>query len=144
MQIIGTKIFESSIRRKLRYFYFDHIRPIFCDMNKNIRGQIPRTFAETDDMFRDISFALIKDFYEEQYSCDNVDWFADEKHRKVAAWLEESYKYIVELRPILIKQYESILFTEDYHKVENHERLITIADTVVLHGLVSYREYLWT
>lgn len=148
----------TGIKRYLRNVYYYKVRPIFYDMNKRVRKQIPRTFAETDNMFRNVSFALIIDFYENQFIEGQVDWTYTKEHENAANWLKLAYKYITEHRPLLNDLNEEFLDSYDFddllaYNEENRkvnqmmhelEELIDALDSTILHGLVTYRFYLWT
>jgi hypothetical protein len=93
--------------RKVEYFYFDHIKPIFKPCHKKLRKSIPRTWADTVSLIVDVNFAMIKEFYEDEYLLGFVDWKASSKnHENFEKWLKKAYKYITEERPLLNKKLE--------------------------------------
>lgn len=85
-------------------FYYDHIKTIFKPHHSRLRKAIPRQWWDLSGLIIEINFEIIKSFYEDEYSKGIIDWNSDKYHKKFAAWLEASYKYITVERPELEKQ----------------------------------------
>lgn len=83
-------------------YYYEYIKPAFCPKNKKIRAAIPRKWADISNLIVDINFAMIKQFYEDEYLLGFVDWEgSSEGHKKFEQWLKEAYAYVVYKRPSL-------------------------------------------
>lgn len=87
---------------RFRMYYYDHIKPIFCPRNKKIRDAVPRSWADITSLIVDVNFAMIKQFYEDEYLLGIVDWEgSSEGHKKFEQWLKEAYAYVAHKRPSL-------------------------------------------
>ena len=83
-------------------YYYDYVKPIFCPKNKNIRKAVPRKWADITSLIVDVNFAMIKQFYEDEYLLGIVDWEgSSERHKKFEQWLKEAYAYVAHKRPSL-------------------------------------------
>ena len=122
----------------------------------------------------DVNFEFIREFYEDEYKADIVDWEATEHHSEFAKWLEGAYTYITKERPQLEidlsnayppfkgfdemfkpsvnkdgkKMYEladdGIPYDVKYKEVNRIEQLIEDTDTEILTQFVKRRNYFWT
>jgi hypothetical protein len=88
-------------------YYYDNIKPIFFPRNKKIRKVIPRAWADVTSLIVDVNFAMIKQFYEDEYLLGFIDWEgSSEGHKKFEEWLKEAYTYICHKRPSLNAEME--------------------------------------
>ena len=87
---------------RFRMYYYDRFRPIFFPQHKKVRAAVPRTWADITSMIVDVNFAMIKEFYEDEYLLGIVDWEgSSEGHKKFEEWLKEAYAYAAYKRPSL-------------------------------------------
>jgi hypothetical protein len=87
---------------KWSMYYYDVIKPIFSPRNKKIRKSVPRKWVDISSLIVDTNFAMIKQFYEDEYLLGIVDWEnSSEGHRQFEKWLKDAYAYIVYKRPSL-------------------------------------------
>lgn len=110
----------------LRLYYYDYIKPIFKPQHKKLRKSIPRTWVDTVSLIVDVNFAMIKEFYEDEYLLGNIDWKGSSKeHGNFEKWLKKTYKYITEEKPELEKKmelaYPPITKIEDMFEREQQE-----------------------
>lgn len=83
-------------------YYYDVIKPIFRPRNKKVRKAIPRKWADVTSLIVDVNFAMIKQFYEDEYLLGIVDWEnSSEGHKQFEQWLKEAYIYVTCKRPSL-------------------------------------------
>ena len=159
---------------RLRMHYWEIIRPIFSPSNQRIRKFIPRTYRDISHLMVDVNFEFIREFYEDEYKADIVDWEATEQHSEFAKWLESAYAYITKERPQLgidlnnayppfksfgdmfkptvdkdgKKMYEladdGVPYEVKYKEVNRIEELIENKDTEILTEFVKRRNYFWT
>lgn len=159
---------------RLRMYYWEIIRPIFNPSNQRIRKFIPRTYKDISQLMVDVNFEFIREFYEDEYKADIVDWEATEHHSEFAKWLEGAYIYITKERPQLEidlsnayppfksfdemfkpsvnkdgkKMYvladDGIPYDVKYKEVNRIEKLIEDTDTEILTEFVKRRNYFWT
>jgi hypothetical protein len=159
---------------RFRMMYYDKVKPIFFPQNKKIRASIPRTWADITSLIVDVNFAMIKQFYEDEYLLGFVDWEgSSEGHKKFEEWLKEAYAYISYKRPSLEasrdasypplrpfdewfkpvekdgkKWYEmqddGVPYEVKYKDVHRFEKEIAENDTRILNQMIEYREYFWT
>jgi hypothetical protein len=155
-------------------YYWEIIRPIFSPSNQRIRKFIPRTYKDISHLMVDVNFEFIREFYEDEYKADIVDWEATEHHSEFAKWLEGAYTYITKERPQLEidlsnayppfksfdemfkpsvnkdgkKMYEladdGIPYEVKYKEVNRIEELIENKDTEILTEFIKRRNYFWT
>lgn len=151
------EILFGDIKYTLSQVYYYHIQPIFKDSNKRVRKAIPRIYIETDELIIEVSFAIIKEFYEKQYLNSDIDWTCPNSTLETAEWLELSYDYITNRRDAFIQYIDSLweamhfipdrenndAFAAAYDRLEKLEALLNKADTLVLEGLIKYRGELW-
>jgi hypothetical protein len=87
---------------RYRMYYYDCVRPICFPQHKKVRAAVPRTWADITSMIVDVNFAMIKEFYEDEYLQGTVDWEnSSEGHKKFEQWLKEAYAYAAHKRPSL-------------------------------------------
>lgn len=77
-------------------FYYTKLKPIFSPKHKTVRKAVARGYSDLVQVIVDVNFAIIKEFYEEEYLNGIVDWQATETDKEFAKWLENSYLYITE------------------------------------------------
>lgn len=83
-------------------YYYEVIKPIFRPENKKIRKAIPGKWTDVTSLIVDVNFAMIKQFYEDEYLLGIVDWEnSSEGHKQFEQWLKETYDYITIKRPSL-------------------------------------------
>ena len=159
---------------RLRMYYWEIIRPIFKPSNQRIRKFIPRTYRDISHLMVDVNFEFIREFYEDEYKADIVDWEATEHHSEFAKWLESAYTYITKERPQLeidlsnayppFKGFDNMFkpavdkdgkrmfemvddgipYEVKYKEVNRIEKLIEDTDTEILTEFVKRRNYFWT
>jgi hypothetical protein len=159
---------------RCRIYYYDNIKPIFFPNNKKIRDSIPKTWSDITSLIVEVNFAMIKQFYDDEYMLGFVDWKSDEKHREFEQWLQKAYTYISYKRPSLeAKMNESypplkpldemfkpivdqegrkmfqfnddgVPYSEKYKKVIEFEEKIKNTDTKILKKMIEYRDFFWT
>lgn len=143
-----------------RDFYWSKIRTIFKPAHKRIRKAIPRDWRDLDYIIENVNFEVLKSFYEDEFLKDIVDWTSTPNHKEFAEWLEKSYNYIVNERPVLQKRMdeaypESIGFELNrgmnkttykklYGEVEKYENLIEKKDTELMVEIIKRRRWFWT
>lgn len=122
------------------------IKCFFKPHGKKYRAAIPNTWTDVSMLIKDVNFAFVKGFYEDEYLKGIVDWNSDEYNRKFAKWLESAYKYITIDRPALQKQmdaaYPETNFNDmfDEPKTDEHGRVTrTMKSCKELYGK-SYEE----
>jgi hypothetical protein len=87
---------------KWSMYYYDVIKPIFNPSNKKVRKAVTRKWADVTSLITDVNFAMIKQFYEEEYLLGFVDWEnSSEGHKQFEQWLKDTYAYVVYKRPSL-------------------------------------------
>lgn len=85
-----------------RIYYYDRVKPILFPQHKKIRDAIPRIWADITSIIVDVNFAMIKEFYEDEYLLGTTDWEgSSEGHKKFEEWLKEAYAYAEYKRPLL-------------------------------------------
>jgi len=159
---------------RLRMYYWEIIRPIFSPSNQRIRKFIPRTYRDISHLMVDVNFEFIREFYEDEYKADIVDWEATEQHSEFAKWLESAYIYITKERPQLEidlsnayppfksfsdmfkptidkdgkKMFEmaddGIPYEVKYKEVNRIEEEIETKNTEILTEFIKRRNYFWT
>lgn len=93
---------------RLRMYYYDYIKPIICPNHKKIRSAVPRNWQDITSLIVSVNFAMIKEFYEDEYLLGIVDWEnSSEDHKKFEHWLKEAYAYICYKRPSLEAEMEN-------------------------------------
>ena len=157
-----------------RMHYYDRFRPIFFPQHKKVRAAVPRAWADITSMIVDVNFAMIKEFYEDEYLNGIVDWKgSSEGHKKFEQWLKEAYAYTTHKRPSLEAERDNSYppsqpFNEMFQLVERDgkkfyqmkddgvpyevkykdvirlEKEIEETDTKFLKEMIDYREYFWT
>ena len=158
----------------VRMWYYDNVLPIIKPKHTRIRKIIPKTWKDLSALIVDVNFEIIKSFYEDEYINGEVDWSANEPHKKFADWLEKAYKYVNEVRPSLLEQRDNsypaskpfnelfkpivdengrrffemvddgIPYEKKYAEVIRLENLIDDNDTETLTNMIKFREYFWT
>ncbi len=123
-------------------FWHKHIRTIYHPHNNRLRNTIPKTWMDKDAIFENVSFEIIKSFYEDEYKADIVDWENTPNTAKFIEWLEGAYRYVTEVRPFLLRKADNAY--PNFDKMTQIETEITNTDTKVLKELVEWRKHLWT
>jgi hypothetical protein len=104
----GRLIIWNLIPYKFKFYYYDFIRPIFKPEHRKLRESIPRTWADTVSLIVKVNFAMITEFYEDEYLLGFVDWKGSSKeHGLFEKWLQKTYKYIKEERVVLMAKLDS-------------------------------------
>lgn len=159
---------------RFRMYYYDCIKPIFFPKHKKVRAAVPRTWADITSMIVDVNFAMIKEFYEDEYLDGMVDWQgSSEGHKKFEEWLKEAYAYAAYKRPSLEAERDNSYppsrpFDEMFQPIEENgkklyqmkddgvpyevkykdvirlDKEIEENDTKFLKEMIDYREYFWT
>lgn len=88
-----------------KVFYWETVKPLFFPQNKKIRKAVTRSWMDISSLIVDVNFAMIKQFYEDEYVNGIVDWEeSSQKHKEFAQWLEQAYAYITSERKLLEQQ----------------------------------------
>jgi hypothetical protein len=115
-----------------------------------VRNAIPKKYSDGVELIRQVNFAIIQEFYEEESSM--VDWSAHEEHQKFYSWLQHAYEYITSGR--LLKEQELNQAWENidtnkpglskYSHVQAIENQIEQQDDKILVEMMRNRKYFWT
>lgn len=157
-----------------RHLYYEHIYPQLRPAHQRLHKAIPKEWRDTCELMVELNFAMIVEFYQQEYLKGRVDWQADESHKEFAQWLERTYQYISQERvrleilkekaypptppfeqmftPIVnegkVKSYKmnepQESYQELYGEVERLEKEIEEKDTEVLIEFVKRRGFFWT
>lgn len=104
------KTLEESIETlsyRLRMYYYDYLKPVIRPSHQKLRKSIPRNWVDTVNLIVNVNFAMIKEFYEDEYLLGFVDWKGTGKnHENFEKWLKKTYKYITEERALLNNKLE--------------------------------------
>lgn len=166
-----------EIWSRLPYSWKDNwwkFKSIFSPQHKKVRKAFPRTWADTTELIRVLNFAMLTEFYEDEFLDGWVDWDSDESHREFKSWLTASYHYITVERPDLEKRYWDAMpndnffdqfektvdaygqvvyktkgdpkqcYNEKYGKADKIEQEILEKDTSILKEMVEKRDRFWT
>lgn len=140
-KIIETYLYSKNIKRvftnlipyKFKLYFYDFIKPIFKPEHKKLRKSIPRTWTDTVSLIVEVNFAMITEFYEDEYLLGNVDWKGSSKeHGLFEKWLKKTYKYIKEDRVDLMAKLDSA-----YPPVKPFNEMFE--ETIDNNGKKSYR-----
>ena len=149
--------------------YLYPMRCYFNPRHRKLRNSIPKTWCDSTELVREVNFAIITEFYEDEYLNGFVNWESDEPHKEFAQWLEKSYDYIKNGRPKMqetldasypkhkkelenckdfneyFNQDNETPYEERYKNVIYWENLIQERDDKMLVELITkYRSFLWT
>ena len=108
----------NRIYQRLEWKFLYPMRCFFNPRHKKLRKAIPRTWADSCDLYREVCFALIKEFYEDEIggakglaasiacneNCKVKELWAKESSQNwidFYKWLGEAYGYITVKRPAL-------------------------------------------
>jgi hypothetical protein len=150
------------------------VKAIFSPEHKKLRKALPRTWADTTELIRILNFAMLTEFYEDEFLDGWVDWDSDESHKQFKDWLTASYIYIKLERPELEKRYWEAMpnddffsqfekttdshgqtvykhkgdpkqcYNERYGKADKIEQEMLEKDTSILTGIIEKRDRFWT
>jgi len=131
------------------------LKSFFMPQHKKIRAAIPRTWTDLVDTIREVNFAMVVEFYEDEYLDGHTDWSATKVHQEFEQWLIMAYNYIKVKRPELDKAYwasfpdldnidRTMEYEQLYGKTNRLEKEILDKDTELLVQIVSRREMFWT
>jgi len=150
-----VKIWRRA-ERKLNDFVWNVYR-YFNPCHKKIRDAIPRKWVNQVELIRDVNFAFIVEYVEgEMYI---IDWESDDKHKEVAAFLDQAYTYIKTGRHLLEQKIwealdEAILtretegikrsYEERYGEHDQLEAELDQRDLEILVKLMQYRKWMWS
>lgn len=115
-----------------------------------VRAAVPRRYMDATELIRNVNFAIIKEFYEEETS--HVDWSAHAEHQEFFTWLQKSYEYVTCERLIKDQQLKQAWEHVDnskpglskYAHVEAIEGQIEQQDDEILQQMMRYRKYFWS
>lgn len=120
---------------KWSMYYYDVIRPIFFPRNKKIRKAVTRNWSDITNLIVNLNFAMIKQFYEDEYLLGIVDWEgSSEGHKKFEQWLKEAYTYVSYKRPTLEVEMENA-----YPPSKPIEEWFESEPTIDEHGTKTYK-----
>jgi len=89
-------------------YYYNNIRTIFSSKNKKIRAFVLREWVDITSLIVDVNFAMIKQFYEDEYLLGTIDWEkSSDTHKQFEQWLKEAYTYVSYKRPTLEAERDS-------------------------------------
>ena len=80
-----------KIENKFLYSF----RCFFNPKHNKVRKSIPRVWRDSDYLIVRTNFAIITEFYEDEFLGGFIDWDYDESHKEFKNWLIESYNYIL-------------------------------------------------
>lgn len=166
MQIIGIKhwafnMYHNRLKNAIRK-HRDENR----NMRKRISCAIPKSWRDVDDIYSQVCFAIIVEFYENEFmpDVDNgwTDWektIENISNHHFVDWLKFSYRAITEDIPRgeeameqLYEQWPKESFEGDAEELKSYlcteiaryeEELQRVYDDI-LYGLVKYRGQMWT
>jgi hypothetical protein len=115
-----------------------------------VRDAIPKRFIDGVELIRQVNFAIIQEFYEQE--SDSVDWRAHEEHQKFYSWLQHAYEYIASGRLLKEQELNQAWKNIDankpglskYSHVQAIEDQIEQQDDKILVEMMQYRKYFWT
>jgi len=154
---------------RIEHRYLYPMRCWFNPRHTKLRKSIPNQWSDSSELVREVNFAIITEFYEDEYTNGFVNWESDDTHKEFAKWLESAYDYIKNGRPkmeeTLYASYPKhdkklkdckdfneyfnrdgdIPYEEKYEDVIYWENLIETRDNKILVELVSkYKGFMWT
>ena len=131
-----------------------YIYRIFKPCHTKIRAAIPRNWTDQVELIRDINFAFIREYVEDEMQSTCWD---EGEYKNVHTFLNESYQYITVDRLNLVKSISNALITtqqdparkhltyaEKYDIVNKLEEELDAHDMDVLVKLMQYRKYMWS
>lgn len=149
---------HQKLWNKIHFTTYDsvwYVYRLFKPCHQKVRNTIPRQWSDLVELIRDVNFAFIVEFYEDEYRKESFADPDNDEAQKVAEFLETSYKYIKEERELL--QNKISLELDLVWRVDNKEqRSKTYADifvlekelesrdTEVLVKLMQYRAWMWS
>jgi hypothetical protein len=115
-----------------------------------VRDAIPKRFIDGVELIRQVNFAIIQEFYEQE--SNSVDWSAHEEHQKFYSWLQHAYEYITSGRLLKEQELNQAWKNIDANKpglskyahVQAIEDQIEQQDDKILVEMMQYRKYFWT
>jgi hypothetical protein len=147
--------FYIKLYNKVYYMLYDFtwwVYRLFKPCHKKIRNTIPRRWVDSVELIRDVNFAFITEFVEDEIHI--TDWEHNDEYKKVFTFLKESYSYITEERQLLVDKKEKLLieafesnlkpYVERYGEHDLIETEIENRDTDILIKLMQYRQWLWS
>lgn len=144
--------------RNLTYFLNNKVWVIyrwFKPCHPKIRKAIPRGWADLDYVIREMNFAALVEFYEEEYEGYEEDptfLSINEENKKFDEWIHSAYSHITKHRKEMEKEIENISCwdTEDldekskcYEDLLEKETILDKADTKVLVEIIQNRFKMW-
>jgi hypothetical protein len=141
-----VKVKISMLWDKLCYF----VRP----RQRWLTKQIPNEWNDKVTLIRDLNFAMIVHFIEDEKCFENTDYDnSSEGHAEFAKELRECYDYIKNERPKLDNLYWNSFpdenaytgdYNVDYADINRIEKEMEDKDTKWLTWIITNRGYLWT
>ncbi|MEK6881652.1 MAG: hypothetical protein AABY22_18680 [Nanoarchaeota archaeon] len=142
-----------KIENKFLYSF----RCFFNPKHNKVRKSIPRVWRDSDYLIVRTNFAIITEFYEDEFLGGFIDWDYDESHKEFKNWLIESYNYITKERPKLEEQIwaaypknldldllATLSYDQKYGEVDRLEKEIDERDTKILGEYIKFRFCFWT
>lgn len=145
--------------RNLTYYLNDRSWQIyrwFKPCHSKIRKTIPRGWKDLDYVIREMNFAALVEFYENEYDgCmeDPQFPFLNEENKKFDTWINAAYLYITEQREEMELEIQSISCwdlesvdskSECYDKLLEMETNLNKADTKILIEIIENRFKMWS
>ena len=148
----------EKLWNKIHFTTYDtvwYVYRLFKPCHKKIRKAVPRQWSDLVELTREVNFAIIVEFYEDEFSEESFQSPDNEETLKVAEFLKTSYKYIKEDRALLQNKIdieldqawrnnESEQRSKIYHDTFILEQELETRDTEVLVNLMRFRAWLWS
>ena len=133
--------------------------------HKKLRKSIPNRWIDSTELVVIINFAVITEFYEDEFTNGTVLWDGAADHIEFSDWLTDAYNYIKVERLTLDKKLsesypelqsyvddneywhsskDNIPYEVLYKDVIYYEKFIRECDDKILTGLIKYRDFMWT
>jgi len=147
----------TKICNSIRFNTYDfvwYVYRVFNPCHKKIRAVIPRGWLDQVELIREINFAFIKEYVEDEMQTTCWD---EGEYKDVHTFLTESYQYITidrsklekDLYDELVKAQNDITlkhlpYNEKYSMHNKIETTIDERDMNILVKLMQYRKYMWS
>lgn len=128
----------------------------FKPHHKTIRNSIPKHWVDLDEVIRQVNFAAVVEFYEQEYQGYVKDDMFPDRDRQAYEfhiWLKDAYQYITTNRPKLAEAiYDPVCWdcvdiderSKCYDNMHLKEQELDNLDTKFLKDIVEKRALFWT
>lgn len=148
----------QKLWNKIHFTTYDsvwYVYRLFKPCHRKIRNTIPRQWSDLVELIRDVNFAFIVEFYEDEYREGSFEDPDNDELQKVAEFIKTSYKYIKEDRALLQNKIDielDLAWRIDkkeqrasvYTDIFALEQELDARDTEVLVKLMQYRAWMWS